>query len=244
MAGISSLTSRDAVVQAMAEYDRLGREAFLAKYRFGSAKWWYVVHKDKQYDSKAIVGVAIGIQTGRPLTSNDYRGGEGSVVRKLNSLGFTVMRLPLTDKTTKLPEEVSESYPEGLRTAVVVNRAERSVDARLACIGVHGLECSVCGMAFSDTYGAEFTGLIHVHHLTPLAGRTTMRQVDPRRDLSPVCPNCHAAIHYGGKTRTIGAVRLALTNARELSNRRLQPATTRPKTRPAPARKREPRGRG
>lgn len=220
MAGISSLTSRDAVLKAMAEYDRLGRDAFLDRHHFGPAKWWYVVHDGKQYDSKAMVGVAIGIQTGQPLTANDFKGGEGSAVRKLQSLGFTVLRLPVGDDSSPIPEEVADSYPEGLRTQIVVNRAERSAAARLACIAAHGSSCSVCGMSFAAVYGSDFTGLIHVHHLTPLAGRTELGQVDPRRDLRPVCPNCHAAIHYGGDNRSLDSVRDALVAVKErtLSN--------------------------
>jgi len=224
MAGISSLTSRDAVFSAMADYDRLGREAFLERHHFGSAKWWYVFHDGKQYDSKAIVGVAIGIQTGQPLTSNDFSGGEGSVVRKLQSLGFTVVRLAIGDDSSPIPEEVADSYPEGLRIQVVVNRAERSAAARRDCIAVHGSSCAVCDMSFGAVYGTEFTGLIHVHHLTPLAGRTEMGQVEPRRDLRPVCPNCHAAIHYRGANRAIPLVRSALDAARDpaLSNKRMK----------------------
>ena len=220
MAGISSLTNRDAVLRAMAEYDRLGRDAFLDQHHFGAAKWWYVVHEGKQYDSKAIVGVAIGIQTGEPLTSHDFKGGEGNAVRKLQSLGFTVLRLSIDDDSSAIPEEVSDSYPEGLRTPVVVNRAERSGAARLACIGAHGSSCAACGMSFAAVYGSDFTGLIHVHHLTPLAGKTEMGQVDPRRDLRPVCPNCHAAIHHGGENRSLESVReaLAATRARAPSN--------------------------
>lgn len=34
----SKLTSREAVLKAIQEFDRLGREAFLAKYGFGKKK--------------------------------------------------------------------------------------------------------------------------------------------------------------------------------------------------------------
>lgn len=39
------------------------------------------------------------------------------------------------------------------------------------------------------------SGIIHVHHLAPLHESTGVREVDPEKDLIPVCPNCHAAIH-------------------------------------------------
>jgi len=224
MAGISSLTSRDAVLRAMAEYDRLGREAFLRQYHFGSAKWWYVLHDAKQYDSKAIVGVSIGIETGLSLTAKDFKGGEGNAVRKLKSLGFVVVRLAIRDDSSQIPEEVTDSFPEGLRTQVIVSRVERSAAARLACIAEWGSSCAVCKMTFAETYGSDFTGLIHVHHLTPLAGRTEMAQIDPRRDLRPVCPNCHAAIHCGGANRSIGTIQDSIVAAkgRAMSFKRLR----------------------
>jgi 5-methylcytosine-specific restriction protein A len=210
MAGLSPLTDRAAVLKAIAEYDTVGRDAFLDRYGFGRAKWWYLVHNGKQYDSKAVTGAAMGHQTGTPLTAIDFKGGEASAVRKLQSLGFRVVRSEITDESSRLPEEVPASFPEGLRSTVAVNRAERSAAARLACIELHGTACSVCGIEFGEAYGPEFGGLVHVHHLTPLAGRTELRQVDPRTDLCPVCPNCHAAIHHGGANRSLDDVRRSL----------------------------------
>ena len=214
MAGLASLTDRAAVLAAIAEYDRLGRDAFLLRHRFGRARWWHLVHGGRQYDSKAIVGVAIGIQTGKPLVTDDFSGGEASVVRKLRSLGFRVLRSELTDRMAALPEEVDETFPEGLRSTVTVNRVERSAAARLACIEAFGTTCIVCGMDFERAYGQEFAGLIHVHHLQPLGGGVTAREVNPKEDLRPVCPNCHAALHFGGMTRTIEVLKAHVDAAR------------------------------
>ena len=213
MAGIASLTDRDAVLKAMREYDGLGRDPFLERYGFGRAKWWYVLHEGRQYDSKAIVGTAIRFQTGQPLRASDFTGGEGSVVRKLRSFGFMVVRVEISEDSSRLPEEVDATFPEGMRTAVTVNRAERSAAARLACIDAHGTRCVVCGMSFEETYGSDFSGLIHVHHLNPLSGQTGVVEVDPRADLRPVCPNCHAAIHYDGANRPIDELKAALAAA-------------------------------
>jgi 5-methylcytosine-specific restriction protein A len=214
MAGVASLTKRDSVLVAMADYDRLGRDAFLNRHHFGRAKWWYVVHDGKQYDSKAIVGTAIGIETGHGLTSRDFSGGEASAVRKLRSLGFTVVRVRIVDESPHLPEEVAATFPEGLRSTVTINRIERSAAARLACIEAHGTACAVCGTDLADVYGPEYSGMIHVHHLYPLAGQTEQRQIDPLTDLRPVCPNCHAAIHYGSANRTIEEVRTSMGRSR------------------------------
>jgi 5-methylcytosine-specific restriction protein B len=87
--------SAEAVFAAMDEFDRLGREAFLDKYGFGRAKTYVVLRDGDQYDSKAIFGVAYGIAhpDEGPLASGDFTGGEMSVVRTLERLGFRVKRL-------------------------------------------------------------------------------------------------------------------------------------------------------
>lgn len=89
---LNLLTDPAAVEAAMDEYEALGGEAFRAKYGFGKAKNWFVVRSGKLYDSKAIAGVAVGKQhpDRGPLTSNDFTGGEHTVKRVLEDLGFTV----------------------------------------------------------------------------------------------------------------------------------------------------------
>lgn len=80
-----------AVSAALREYDELGREAFLDKYRFGAARGYFVVHEGRQYDSKAIAGAAHGYATGEPLAPSQFSGGEATVARTLRTLGFTVV---------------------------------------------------------------------------------------------------------------------------------------------------------
>lgn len=87
-----SLTSRDAVLRAMAEYDGLGREEFLERYGFGHAKQWKIVHEGREYDQKAIYGVAWGFEHPDvgPLQTDDLTGGETSTIPQLRKLGFAV----------------------------------------------------------------------------------------------------------------------------------------------------------
>ena len=53
--------SRDAIERAIAEYDELGRDAFLNKHGFGRATSYALVVDGREYDPKAIAGVAYGI---------------------------------------------------------------------------------------------------------------------------------------------------------------------------------------
>ena len=49
----------------------------------------------------------------------------------------------------------------------------------------------------AKVYGDIGKGFIHVHHLTPLWDIRQGYEVNPVKDLRPVCPNCHAMLHRG-----------------------------------------------
>jgi 5-methylcytosine-specific restriction protein A len=66
-------------------------------------------------------------------------------------------------------------------------------------------------MAFAEVYGPEVESLIHVHHLVPLSTVGQQYEVDPIRDLRPVCPNCHAVIHSRVPAYTIEEIRKMFT---------------------------------
>lgn len=108
-----------------------------------------------------------------------------------------------------LPEEVLESKQllEGSVCQVTVNQYERNSKARKRCIEYYGTSCCVCSFNFGEIFGAKAEGFIHVHHLKPLCDIGEEYKVDPIEDLRPVCPNCHAMIHLGGKTRSIKDVK-------------------------------------
>ncbi|GAD78826.1 HNH endonuclease [Vibrio ezurae] len=95
----------------------------------------------------------------------------------------------------KLFPEESNIYVEGTTVSVKVNRFERNLKARVACIGHHGVTCKVCDINFNYTYGRIGTGFIHVHHVKPLSEINQEYIVDPVNDLVPVCPNCHSMLH-------------------------------------------------
>lgn len=118
--------------------------------------------------------------------------------------------------TPPLPEEVNkdQKHLEGAVREVVVNAYERNPLARRACLDYYGSACVVCGFSFEITFGVFAKGFIHVHHLVPLSEIGATYEVDPIKDLRPVCPNCHAAIHLGGQTRSIEEMRRLLSATR------------------------------
>src|SRR5690606_21179175 len=62
-----------------------------------------------------------------------------------------------------------EALFEGAAKRISVNAYERNPVARRRCIEHHGTNCVVCGFSFGKTYGPIADGVIHVHHLRPLA---------------------------------------------------------------------------
>lgn len=85
-----ALTDRAAIDAAIAECQRVGREAFLLKHGFGEATTYFLVTENGRYDSKAIFGVAYGIQHGTELGSEDFSGGKDGAAGRLSELGYTI----------------------------------------------------------------------------------------------------------------------------------------------------------
>ncbi|MFC0042485.1 HNH endonuclease signature motif containing protein [Actinomadura rayongensis] len=88
--------TRAAVLDAVAECDRVGRRRFLEQYGFDPARQYFLEYDGRLYDSKAIVGVAYGHATGRPLRAGEFSGGRATVGRVLGRLGFHVTDEPTT----------------------------------------------------------------------------------------------------------------------------------------------------
>lgn len=112
--------------------------------------------------------------------------------------GSSVIRYWSTSKDSQIyPDELSptENYYEGTRQTITVNKYERDIKARKACIDHHGSSCQVCGFDFRAVYGEMGKSFIHVHHITPLSSIGKGYAPDPINDLIPVCPNCHAMLH-------------------------------------------------
>lgn len=126
--------TRAAVLRAIEECESLGPDRFRDKYGFGRALKYRVIHEGKSYDSKAIYGVAYGYAhpDAGPLLTNDFTGGEWSVVRPLKKLGFVIAvgdeeaqdDDPLTAGSTATDgrlrsgfETVLRTYEEGRLTA-------------------------------------------------------------------------------------------------------------------------------
>ncbi len=111
---------------------------------------------------------------------------------------FLAETLPLFEQNVQVALSEETTGPvlkEGAQNAYILTKYERNPKAREECLAFHGTACVVCGMDFGKMYGPEFAGKIEVHHIVPLSQIGEEYVVDPIRDLVPVCPNCHAALH-------------------------------------------------
>jgi len=111
--------------------------------------------------------------------------------------------------SVEYPDELDsdEALVEGARKSVVINSYERSGAARRECLEKFGYVCSVCTFDFEKIFGDIGYKYIHVHHLIEISSIGREYEVDPTKDLRPVCPNCHAMLHRRKPAYSINELR-------------------------------------
>ncbi|MFE2289711.1 HNH endonuclease [Streptomyces sp. KAI-26] len=117
--------TQESILKAIAEYDELGRDAFLAKYGFGEARSYVVVHDGQEYDSKAIAGVAHHWDQGRPLRPDEFSGGKEHAAAWLRRAGFQI-------KAVKNPDWVRDEII--LACQLVMENGWKGLDAQDASV--------------------------------------------------------------------------------------------------------------
>lgn len=128
-------------------------------------------------------------------------------------MGIVLSLLPLEEPDQ--PEAEVAGLPEGAVQRVEVNRYERSRLNRAACIAARGATCAVCDFDFEQVYGPIGAGFIHVHHVTPVSQLGPGYRIDPVRDLVPVCPNCHAMLHWEDPPLPVEKLREVMTEQKQ-----------------------------
>lgn len=101
-------------------------------------------------------------------------------------------------KSSYFPDDIGNKdipHTEGAVKKISINAFERNNGARNECLKEYGYKCIACGFDFEKKYGEAGKGFIHVHHLVPLSEIRESYVVDGKKDLCPICPNCHAIIH-------------------------------------------------
>jgi 5-methylcytosine-specific restriction protein A len=177
------------IVEAIRSFDKG------AEHRFGQSTFYDLFFEGRRYPPKAIVGLAAEAVTGQQYGPDDFSGGLDSRCFKI--LWNADFEIIFKTDNQPLAEEVlpSETYTEGAVRRVLTNAYERDENARREAIKFHGCICKVCGFDFEASYGSIGKNFIHVHHIVPLSSIGKEYVVNPKTDLVPICPNCHAMIH-------------------------------------------------
>lgn len=145
---------------------------------------------------------ALAISSAKGLNPGAKKGHSDDAVRTIGS--YLGRRVPLP--TFVRPARGWGRW-EGAVIEAWASKIERNKAARRECLEHYGSQCSVCGLLFEERYGPDAAGLIHVHHLRPVSALRRSYVVDPKRDLRPVCPNCHAVVHSTNPPLAIEKVR-------------------------------------
>jgi hypothetical protein len=90
--------TRDDVLRAIREYDRLGPERFFSEHGFAPTTTYELVWDKRRYPPKALLGAAYQFATGERLGSSDFEGGKSGAVSVLGKLGFSVEKKLRTAK--------------------------------------------------------------------------------------------------------------------------------------------------
>jgi len=163
-------------------------------------------------DKEPILTVDI-LKTGNLANQNWRPMGSGNSIKpelvdELEAVWFDFLTTQKIRHNPFIPadNEIQKTYTEGTPNQVSVTKYERNPFARKKCLEHYGFSCVVCDFNFEKTYGQIGKDFIHVHHLKQVATVGQTYEVDPVKDLRPVCPNCHSIIHKQKTPLTIEEV--------------------------------------
>lgn len=216
------------LIQEMGLADKSGQAGFvsvLQSSREDGAQISFSINgRECAYDDSSIWGapwqhMTLSVRKGMlPINDGNAISDEeliGTWVARLSAAILALLPLEADEASEQInPAETAVGLPEGARFAVVVNRYERDRRNRAAALAIHGHVCKACGTEMGYRYGAVAAGLIEVHHITPVSQLGPNYIIDPRADLVPLCPNCHAVAHRHDPPYSVDELRAFLNRAR------------------------------
>lgn len=123
----------------------------------------------------------------------EYVNHKGKHPTRFTLRGTSTLETVVASDLYSLQDE--EKYFEGKQKQRFVNYYERNQDLRAAAVKYHGVTCKVCGFDFGKVYGDRGKDYIEVHHLIPVSTLKEETKVDPKKDMTVLCSNCHRMIH-------------------------------------------------
>ena len=135
----------------------------------------------------------------RFLQSKTFKGKEKVYLTDAEKTGLKNAKVGVKNDPLLPPDSIETELTEGKIRQVNVTRHERNKVLRQICLKHYGYVCQVCGLNFEKVYGEIGKEFIEVHHLNPISNTNEVHTLDPINGLVPLCSNCHAMIHRGGK---------------------------------------------
>ena len=86
-----SAVTRQHVLAAISEYDEVGQDEFLGRYGFAPSQEHVVRHANQSYDSKVLLGAALGYATGTAATAAEFTSSKTAAAKVLRDLDFDVL---------------------------------------------------------------------------------------------------------------------------------------------------------
>lgn len=185
---------------AIEEYDALGGDAFLRRYGFGHSQDYLLWQQGQSYDSKAILGVALGHAEGRPVTRSRFNGGVSGDAQVLTDLGFSVFPISAGALQSEHPGDAEwlEASEVGSEKAHEAWAGSAHDALREVATRYHGLVTSkeLAGLVQMST-GIRTRQLTHywIGEVLLRVSRECARQDEPL--LSSLCVNATGSVGDG-----------------------------------------------
>ena len=207
----------------MGRADADGRSAFLAvltdSRRLGSQIDLQINGVPLPFDSEEIWGqtwnrLALSMNKGQLELGLDEGEPDAHIICQWTArFSAAIVAILPTEEVVANAESEVIGYPEGSVIQVRANRYERDRRNRAAAIAIHGTACKGCGLEMSARYGSIAVGYVEIHHVTPVSELGAGYVIDPKRDLVPLCPNCHAVVHRQRPPLSVEELQLLLAQS-------------------------------
>lgn len=117
----------------------------------------------------------------------------------------------------ELPQDAARSpTPEGAAVTVTINRYERDpLEQPELALRITVAYATPAASSLQTFMGLPLKASSNVHHVTPIASIKSEYELDPIRDLRPLCSNCHAVAHLRSEPYSIEELQNMLTKERK-----------------------------
>jgi 5-methylcytosine-specific restriction protein A len=111
---------------------------------------------------------------------------------------------PFDSEENELNTETEEVWLEDLTKYKIHRRVERNQALCKKAKEIHGYICKACGFDFESRYGEVGRKYIEAHHVVPISSLEKAKiKLDPAKDFTVLCANCHRMIHRIKPTPTL-----------------------------------------